>query len=447
MRVQSPGFFDLQLNGYGGVDFNDPAVTPEDVSRALDALQDTGVTRCLPTIITSSFEGFAPCARAVVASGHPAVAGIHMEGPYISPEDGPRGAHPREWTREASVDDFERRQDAAGGRIRLVTLAPEVPGALALVEHLVDRGVRVAIGHSGASKDAITDGGVRRSHDVHPPGERVLRHPPPPPERHLDPAGRGPPGGRPHRRRDPPPAGDGEVDGPGQDPRPLHPGDRRGDLRGLPPGALPARPPRGRAEPRGPGVVPDLGNPRRVRAPPARTASPTCAASPGWRSRKPSPWRPPGPAAYLDEEPRGSLDLDWDPDAGNAPGRGGAGVKPVIIGVAGGTGSGKTRLVREIVRRLGPDIAVVQHDSYYRDRSGDVARGAGPGQLRPPRRPGDAPPRGARRDPPRGSARSRSRSTTSRPTPAPPGWSLSSPEVGGAGRGHPGPRRARAAER
>lgn len=157
MRVQSPGFFDLQLNGYGGVDFNDPAVTPEAVSRALDTLRDTGVTRCLPTIITSSFEGFAACARAVVASDHPANAGIHMEGPYISPEDGPRGAHPREWTREASVDDFERRQDAAGGRIRLVTLAPEVPGALGLVEHLVGAGVRVAIGHSGASKAAITD--------------------------------------------------------------------------------------------------------------------------------------------------------------------------------------------------------------------------------------------------------------------------------------------------
>jgi len=157
MRIESPGLFDLQLNGYGGVDFNDPAVTAEAVSRALDTLQETGVTRCLPTLITSSFDDFAPCARAVVASGHPAVAGLHMEGPYISPEDGPRGAHPREWIREASLDDFERRQEAAEGRIRLVTLAPEVPGTLPLVEHLVKAGVRVAIGHSGAAKDVITD--------------------------------------------------------------------------------------------------------------------------------------------------------------------------------------------------------------------------------------------------------------------------------------------------
>ncbi len=157
MKIESPGFFDLQLNGYGGVDFNDPAVTAEEVSQALDTLQDTGVTRCLPTLITSSFEDFVPCARAIVASAHPAVAGLHMEGPYISPEDGPRGAHPRAWVRDASVDDFERRQDAAEGRIRLVTLAPEVAGALPLIEHLVGLGLRVAIGHSGASKEAITD--------------------------------------------------------------------------------------------------------------------------------------------------------------------------------------------------------------------------------------------------------------------------------------------------
>ena len=156
MRIESPGLFDLQLNGYGGVDFNDPAVTAEAVSRALDTLQETGVTRCLPTLITSSFEDFAPCARAIVASGHPVAAGLHMEGPYISPEDGPRGAHPRAWVRDASVDDFERRQDAADGRIRLVTLAPEAPGALPLIEHLVGLGLRVAIGHSGASKDEIT---------------------------------------------------------------------------------------------------------------------------------------------------------------------------------------------------------------------------------------------------------------------------------------------------
>src|SRR2546425_11002241 len=94
MRLQASGFFDLQVNGFAGVDFNDPATTPEAIARALDALRLTGVTRCLPTLITSSLEDFARCARAVLATGHAAVAGIPLEGPPLPPADGPRGAPP-----------------------------------------------------------------------------------------------------------------------------------------------------------------------------------------------------------------------------------------------------------------------------------------------------------------------------------------------------------------
>jgi N-acetylglucosamine-6-phosphate deacetylase len=86
----------------------------------------------------------------------PAMLGIHMEGPYLSPTEA-RGAHPPQHLRSASVDDFRRRQDAAGGRIVLVTLAPEVPGALELIAHLVDTGVRAAIGHSAAAPERIRD--------------------------------------------------------------------------------------------------------------------------------------------------------------------------------------------------------------------------------------------------------------------------------------------------
>jgi N-acetylglucosamine-6-phosphate deacetylase len=146
-----PGFVDLQVNGFGGVDFNAPALRPEDLERALDRMQATGVTRCLPTVITSSLEAFAARAAVIARSGHPAIAGLHMEGPYISPDDGPRGAHPRAHIRPASIDDYRRRQEAAEGRIVLVTLAPEVPGALPLIDHLVAAGVRVAIGHTAAT--------------------------------------------------------------------------------------------------------------------------------------------------------------------------------------------------------------------------------------------------------------------------------------------------------
>jgi N-acetylglucosamine-6-phosphate deacetylase len=155
--VELPGFFDLQVNGFAGVDFNAPSLTRARLYRALFALKSTGVTRCLPTLITSSFDDFA-CNAAVIASvNHPAVAGIHMEGPYLSREDGARGAHPREFVIDACIDDFERRQEAAQGRIRLVTLAPEARGALPLIEHLVSSGVRVAIGHTMASPSQIAD--------------------------------------------------------------------------------------------------------------------------------------------------------------------------------------------------------------------------------------------------------------------------------------------------
>lgn len=155
MMVHSPGLFDLQVNGYAGVDFNDPAVTPEDVRRAADAMLATGVTRFLPTLITSSLDDFARCAGAVLEAGHPSIAGLHMEGPYISPKDGPRGAHRRAHVLPALLGDFMRRQDAACGRIVLVTLAPEAPGAIPFIEALVRAGTRVAIGHTAASPEQI----------------------------------------------------------------------------------------------------------------------------------------------------------------------------------------------------------------------------------------------------------------------------------------------------
>ena len=181
MRLQASGFFDLQVNGFAGVDFNDPATTPEAVARALDAQELTGVTRCLPTLITSSLEDFARCARTVLATGHAAVAGLHMEGPYLAPEDGPRGAHSRDHVRPASFDDFSKRQEAADGRIRLVTLAPEVPGALSLIERLVELGVRVAIGHSAASTariaDAVSAGATLSTHLGNGCATTLARHP------------------------------------------------------------------------------------------------------------------------------------------------------------------------------------------------------------------------------------------------------------------------------
>jgi N-acetylglucosamine-6-phosphate deacetylase len=180
MQINFPGFFDLQVNGFAGVDFNAPC-TPDQLQAATNAMRATGVTQFLPTIITSSREHFASCARAIVNFANPAIAGIHLEGPYISPVDGARGAHPLAHVCEASIDDFKYRQDAAAGRIMLVTLAPEVPCALTLIEYLVAQNIKVAIGHTAATpqqiRDAIQAGATLSTHLGNGCANLLPRHP------------------------------------------------------------------------------------------------------------------------------------------------------------------------------------------------------------------------------------------------------------------------------
>ena len=180
-HLELPGLFDLQVNGFAGVDFNGPGLTSGRCADALERMRTTGVTRCLPTLITSPLEAFAANARVLSRLADPSFAGLHMEGPYISPADGARGAHPLEHVRDASIDDFNRRQDAAAGRIVLVTLAPEVPGALGLIEHLAASDVRVAIGHTAASagqiRDAIAAGATLATHLGNGCAAMLPRHP------------------------------------------------------------------------------------------------------------------------------------------------------------------------------------------------------------------------------------------------------------------------------
>lgn len=176
-----PGLFDLQVNGFAGVDFNDPSTTTEQVHAALAALRRTGVTRLLPTLISGPLDRFARCARTLVDARAPAIAGLHMEGPYISPQDGARGAHQKEDVSPASLDDFKRRQERADGEVRLVTVAPEVDGVLPLIEYLRREGIRVAIGHTAASpgqiRDAIRAGATLSTHLGNGCAQMLPRHP------------------------------------------------------------------------------------------------------------------------------------------------------------------------------------------------------------------------------------------------------------------------------
>src|SRR6478672_6644334 len=149
----SPGFIDLQVNGFAGVDYNHPRTPHEEIARSLHAQFATGVTRLYPTVITGAPAEMLECLRNLAAAreslpeGH-AMDGFHVEGPHISPEDGPRGAHPRQWVRPPDLDEFHRWQEAAGGRVRMVTLSPEWPQSPQYIERITAEGVVAAIGHT-----------------------------------------------------------------------------------------------------------------------------------------------------------------------------------------------------------------------------------------------------------------------------------------------------------
>ncbi len=161
LLLVSPGWIDLQVNGCFGYDFNKTGVQSSDISNAVTKLHSCGVTKFLPTIITNSPERMAAGMAAVhqACLENPVTAasipGIHMEGPWISDQDGPRGAHELAFVRDGSLSEFAALQQAAGGKICKVTLAPERNGAIDLIPQLTGQGVRVAIGHSNASRSDI----------------------------------------------------------------------------------------------------------------------------------------------------------------------------------------------------------------------------------------------------------------------------------------------------
>jgi N-acetylglucosamine-6-phosphate deacetylase len=164
----SPGWVDLQVNGFAGQDFNAAEPQPESVGLVGRSLAAEGVRHFCPTVITQSPDHMLRAVQTLTqgclqdAAAGAMVLGFHLEGPWISPLDGARGAHPQQWIREPKWDEFHRLQDAAEGRIRVVTLAPEVPGALEIIEKLTSAGVLVSLGHhlatSAQIKDAISAG-------------------------------------------------------------------------------------------------------------------------------------------------------------------------------------------------------------------------------------------------------------------------------------------------
>ncbi|AEL24242.1 6-phosphogluconolactonase [Cyclobacterium marinum] len=155
------GLVDIQINGIKGVDFNTTVTKPEEILEATTYLLSKGVTTFYPTIVTNSFEAILELVRTInkACDSYPivkaCVAGIHLEGPFISCEPGAKGAHPEEFTRKPSVAFLDQVQGISVKPISLITLAPELEGSEEFIRTCKERGIKVSIGHSLATGDQI----------------------------------------------------------------------------------------------------------------------------------------------------------------------------------------------------------------------------------------------------------------------------------------------------
>ena len=159
----SPGFLDMQVNGYKKIDYRMEGLSEHHIHKIIHYLEVTGTTHHLPTIVTTADDCLLANLK-TISNGiknseviAEAIAGIHMEGPYLSKEDGPRGAHDSEYVKNPDFEEFQKWQEAAGGQIRVITLAPERKGAIDFIRKVVSTGVIVSLGHTNADGSCIRD--------------------------------------------------------------------------------------------------------------------------------------------------------------------------------------------------------------------------------------------------------------------------------------------------
>ena len=156
-----PGLIDLQINGINGIDFNTNTLTQKDVVDATYYLLSQGVTTFLPTVITNSDENIITIVRTIYEACRSnslvdeCVWGIHLEGPFISGVEGAKGAHDEKYIKAPDWELFNKFQEAAGGKIKLVTIAPEWEGSCSFIEKCRENNVLVAMGHSLSNTEQI----------------------------------------------------------------------------------------------------------------------------------------------------------------------------------------------------------------------------------------------------------------------------------------------------
>lgn len=158
-----PGFTDIQVNGYGGFDYNELYGDVLALGQISRKLLQNGVTSHFPTIITNSPEKISTLIQQVVrlrkmdSLANSYITGIHIEGPFISPEDGPRGAHFKEYVQAPNWDLFQKWITESEGLIRMITLSPEWEGSTGFIEKCVECGILVSIGHTNATHSQIQE--------------------------------------------------------------------------------------------------------------------------------------------------------------------------------------------------------------------------------------------------------------------------------------------------
>ncbi len=187
LPISGSGLVDLQVNGIGGVDFNSASITPLDVLKAAELLLSQGVTTFFPAVITNSEANMCNSLSVIdrACNTYPlvnsCVGGIHLEGPFISPEEGYRGAHPAGHIREADWGLFSRLRDASGNRIKIVAVSPEREKAVEFIRKCAGEGIIVTIAHSEAEmndiKKATDAGAVMASHVGNGVPLMLRRHP------------------------------------------------------------------------------------------------------------------------------------------------------------------------------------------------------------------------------------------------------------------------------
>ena len=158
--MKIPGLVDLQVNGYLGVDFSSIDLTEPDFIRASRAMLQTGTTAFLPTVITSPTDVYKhnlPIMAEVLQKQEfrGRLLGLHLEGPFISPEQGARGAHNPEWIRKPDIAYLQQLLDWAGEKVKMITIAAEAEGADQLTQYAADRGITVSLGHQMAKSEPL----------------------------------------------------------------------------------------------------------------------------------------------------------------------------------------------------------------------------------------------------------------------------------------------------